>query len=149
MRFTFDSNLLVYAVDARTPDKHEIALGLLRRAPHFDAALTAQALGEFLAVIGRKYPPYYEEARIQAGRWARIFPVHDTAARHIPEAAELARRHRLQYWDSLIWTVAAAAATEIFLTEDLQDGLHIDGMTAVDPFAPENKDRLRALLSAG
>lgn len=149
MRFTIDSNILVYAADADTPAKHDIARDILLRAEDADSVLTVQALGEFLSVIGRKYPIHLEAARGQAKRWVAIFPLLDTTAEHILSAADFASRYRLQFWDSLIWQVARSADATLFLSEDLQDGLSLEGMTVINPFIPENGDRLEALLAGG
>jgi predicted nucleic acid-binding protein len=147
VRFTIDSNILVYAIDANAPEKHRTAQDILARAPFADAVLTAQALAEFLAVIRRKYPEYLREATAQAGRWAEQFPVLPTDWENVANAARLSAAHDLQLWDCLIWNVAQAAGASIFISEDLQDGLTLEGMTVLDPFPPGNAALLGALLT--
>lgn len=146
MRFTLDSNVLVYALDSDTPGKRDIARDILVRAARTDAVLTAQALAEFLAVIRREYPQHFDAARAQAERWATLFPVAATSWQHVSDAAAFAARHRLQLWDCVIWQAARSLQASVFLSEDLQDGLSLDGMAVIDPFAPANADRVEELL---
>ena len=52
-------------------------------------------------------------------------------------AWHLADRFALSWWDSLIVAAARAAGCGVLLSEDLQNGLVIDGeLRIVDPFAP-------------
>jgi len=146
VRLTLDSNILVYAVDDATPQKHAAARDLMERAPYADVVMAVQALAEFLAVIGRKYPAHLDAARAQADRWAQTMVCVPTYWSHVSAAAAFASRYRLQSWDALIWQIAKSAGAEVFVSEDLQDGLSIDGMTVIDPFNPANADRLARLL---
>lgn len=146
MRFTVDSNILVYAVDRGTPQKHRLASDLMIRAALLDAVLTAQALGEFLNVVRCKHPAHLPAAIEQAGRWAILFPVVATSAEHILAGARFAERHRLQLWDCVIWHAARSMQAAYFLSEDMQDGLSIDGMTIVNPFNPANEVLVREVL---
>jgi predicted nucleic acid-binding protein len=146
VRFTLDSNILVYAVDVDATDKHRIANDLLIRAPKADAVLTAQALAEFLAVVRRKYPRHLEDALEYAESWSVLFPVAHTGWVEVAAAARLSRDHGLQIWDCIIWQAARSLGASVFVSEDLQDGLTLAGMTVLDPFKAENKDRLARLL---
>jgi len=147
VRFTLDSNILVYAVDVDATDKHRIANDLLIRAPKADAVLTAQALAEFLAVIRRKYPRHFEDALEYAESWSVLFPVAHTTWVEIAAAARLSRDHGLQIWDCIIWQAARSLGASIFVSEDLQDGFSTGGMTVLNPFNPRNAEALAALLA--
>jgi predicted nucleic acid-binding protein len=147
LRFAVDSNILVYAFVRDDPDKHYVASEIMIRAMTLDAVLTAQSLGEFLNVIRRKHIASFDVALTQVERWASTIPTLVTSADAVIGAAALARRHRLQLWDSIIWEVARGAGASCFLSEDLQDGLAIDGMTALNPFNPANAPRLAELLT--
>jgi predicted nucleic acid-binding protein len=146
VRLTLDSNVLVYALDANTPDKHRVARRLMVRAAEADAVLTVQAMAEFLSVIRRRYPEYLEEALAQAERWSVEFAPIPTLWTHVTAAVQLAQRHRLQLWDCVIWQVARSNGASIFVSEDLQDGFSAGGMTVLDPFNPANADKLARLL---
>jgi predicted nucleic acid-binding protein len=50
-------------------------------------------------------------------------------------AFELADRHRLQTYDSVIVASAARAGCAILFSEDMQHGFEWQGVTIVNPFA--------------
>ena len=149
MRFTLDSNILVYAVDSGSPNKRSIARDILVRAMALDAILTTQALAEFLDVVRRKSPASFPAACAQAERWATVFPIATTTWEHVAKAAALAHRHQLQLWDCVIWQSARSLQASLFLSEDIQDGFSMDGMSVLDPFASANAKRLADLLEKG
>ena len=146
MRFSFDSNILVYSVDAldrRAP----LARQLLSHAVTADCVLTNQAIGEFLKVVRAKDYISLPEARQTAGDWALLFSIASTTTEHLIAASSLCERHRLQFWDSVILSVSAAAEVEYLLTEDMQDGAVLDGVQVVNPFNPANEELLDLLLT--
>lgn len=149
MRFTLDSNVLVYAVDRGTPAKRAIAHDILKRAIGLDLVLTAQALAEFLNVVRRRSPADFPAACEQAQRWATLFPTGSTTWEYVEKAATLAAKHRLQLWDCVIWQSARSLKANLFLSEDLQDGFSMDGMKVLNPFAPANERDLAELLAKG
>ena len=148
MKFTVDSNVLVYAVDSQTPEKQAIARNIMRRATLLDAVLTGQALAEFLNVVRRRAPASFSTARAQAARWATIFPIAGTSWECIDRAAAMAEAHKLQLWDCVIWQAARSLQAQIFISEDLQDGFSAEGMSVLNPFKSSNAERLAALLEA-
>ena len=148
MRFALDANVLLYAFDMSDKPKHDTAVRVMNSAALLDCVVPAQVLGEFLNVIRRKRREYFAEARAQVDRWTAILTIADTSASHIRDAAEFADRHKLQFWDSVIWQVAYSARVRLLLSEDLQDGLEINGLRVMNPFNPENLPELLALLSS-
>lgn len=58
--------------------------------------------------------------------------------------AELAEAHllstsfNLQFFDAVIIAVSRRAGAAILLSEDMQDGQVIEGLTIINPFAPAN-----------
>ena len=49
-------------------------------------------------------------------------------------AFSVADRFSLSFWDALIVSAAQVARCDVLLSEDLQAGAEIDGVTVVDPF---------------
>lgn len=147
MSFTFDSNVLIYAYDDGAENKRDRARALLREARNSALILTAQAIGEFLNVVRRKLSHQYPEVRAQAELMSAVFPVVPTQADDIFLAADFAERYKLQLWDSVIWQVAAGAGATIIFSEDMQDGLALDGMMVVNPFNPANDELVRLILA--
>jgi predicted nucleic acid-binding protein len=62
------------------------------------------------------------------------------------DALRLVNAHQFQVWDAVIWSAARAAGATLFLSEDLQDGLSLDGMRVANPFL-RSEAELRALLA--
>jgi predicted nucleic acid-binding protein len=49
-------------------------------------------------------------------------------------AIQLHKKHLLSFWDSLVLQAAKQAGCSKCLSEDLQDGLRVDGLTVLNPF---------------
>ncbi|UZK69219.1 PIN domain-containing protein [Sphingomonas sp. S1-29] len=138
MRYSLDSNVLVYALDRGERQKRDIALDIISRADGLLLVLTSQVIGEFLNVVRRKNAAAYEEAIGLAADWSLLFATSPTQPEHVIAGARLAQRHKLQLWDSIILVSAKAMGAETLLTEDMQDGAIIDDVRIVNPFAPAN-----------
>jgi predicted nucleic acid-binding protein len=148
VRFSVDSNVLVYGFLVEDEGKHAIASDLMIRAMLLDCVLPAQVLGEFLNVVRRKKPALFGHALAQAERWAETLQILETGAEQVLSGATFAAKYKLQLWDSIIWQTARSAHCVLFLSEDLQDHLSIDGMKVLNPFNSTNEQELKALLSS-
>ncbi len=134
--FFVDTNILVYLHDSKEPEKQkratEIMETLWRQA---SGCLSSQVLVEFYAVATRKLKPGLapeiarQEIRDLMG-WAPQPP----SAELLERAWRLEDRYGLSWWDSLIAAAALAQNCRMLLSEDLQDGLEIDGLRIVNPF---------------
>lgn len=142
---TLDSSVLLYAELEPDSAKGELARDLIARAAP-RGILAAQALGEFLNVVRRRHPARLPGALEQIELYREVFRIAPTNAPIIMAAGALAHRHRLQLWDAVIWQAAATLGARIFLSEDLQDGLLLEGMMVLNPFANENTGKLDELL---
>ncbi len=148
MRLSFDTNVLVYAVDAAAGPRHVRAADLLERAAWADCVLTLQTLGEFFNVLTRKGRRPPAEARTFIDAWRRVFPVHAADEDTLAEAMASAERHNLPFWDAMIWATVRRAGCRLLLSEDFQDGWSLGGVTVLNPFAPANAVALDAALPA-
>ena len=147
MRFAIDSNILVYAFDREAGTRHVTAKGILIRALRADCVIPTQAVGEFLNVVRRKRTSLTGDAIDQARHWSLLVPTIDTAPDQLFAAMTMAHRHKLQFWDCVIWQVGMAAGAELFLSEDMQDGFTHGGMHVMNPFLPHNSTRLDLVLA--
>jgi len=145
LRLALDSNILIYALDTKAGEKHLRAKEVVAAAMLGDTMVPAQVLGELLSVIGRRRPEFAAAALSQARRWSEIFTIAETSVQAVLAAAEFGSRHKLQFWDSVIWQVAKIAGARILLTEDLQDGLELEGVVAINPLVERNAAALRSL----
>lgn len=148
----FDTNILAYlaVVDRAPSDRAKIErikqlVPLLGRS----CALVAptQALGELFVVLRRARTGAVEARRI-VNHFANEFITATTDELSLSRALDLAVDHKLQFWDALILTAAADAGCSLLLSEDMQDGFVVAGLTVVNPLAPTRHPRLASLLSA-
>lgn len=138
MIVAFDANVLVYAVDARNLDKRDRALAVISTALRSDiAALPLQALGEFVRGAQRVGIGHTQIAeRVDA--WSVAFTLLTIVPADLPDALDLVKRRRLQFWDSVMIATCARHGVRWLVTEDMTDGATMRGVTLVDPFRPHN-----------
>lgn len=148
MRVTFDTNLLVYAADTRAGHRHPPVVALMQRARGADCILCLQSLAEFFHAITRKRLLTPDEARRWVDDWRAAFPVYAASEECLTDAIDLHRRHRLAFWDAMLWATAREAGCRILLSEDFQDGLRLGSLRCVNPFAAANRALLDAALPA-
>ena len=94
MRFTLDTNVLVYAVDRDTGDRHGIALDITRRAVERGRVLTLQALAElFRTLTGPRVrlPPTDAAEIVQ--QWRDALPVVAADETCLTDAMEAVIHH--------------------------------------------------------
>lgn len=132
--FFVDTNVLVYADDARDPVKQASARALLRRLLGArNGKLSVQVLQEFFAAATSKLGLDAALAR----RRIEIFSHLDVVrldADDVLAAIDLHRLHELSIWDALIVRAAILSGCRTLYTEDLQHGRRFEGLQIVDPF---------------
>lgn len=146
MRFTIDSNVLVYG-QQHVPDLSDIARSILNRLPGLDVMFTTQALAEFLKIVRQKNFAELPKALEEVALWSLVFPCVATEPADLIVAARFSVRYKLQFWDSVILTVASGAGAQLMLSEDMQDGATYDGVKVINPFLTTNRATLDALLT--
>ncbi len=125
-----DSNVLAYAFT--TDPRAAAAHALLGR----NCATSVQGLNEFANVARRKLGMAWEEVRdaLAAIRTVcrTILPIDiETHA----DALRLAERHGYAIFDALMVAAAMCADCNVLFSEDMQDGMVIDGrLRIVNPF---------------
>jgi predicted nucleic acid-binding protein len=83
----------------------------------------------------REYQLRTSEGQIDA--WCAVLPVQAADDSDLLAALEAVRAHRLAFSDSMLWASARRAGVRHLLTEDLQDGFALQGVTFINPFNPE------------
>jgi predicted nucleic acid-binding protein len=146
VRFTFDTNILVYAVDKDAGDRHRVALDLVRRARGKDCIVTLQSLAElFRALTGKgKAAPAQAIGVVQAWRDAATIFAADDAC--LIDAMDAVADHGFSFWDAMIWATAKRAGCRLLISEDGQDGRILGGVTIVNPFLPASSALLYQAL---
>ncbi len=132
----FDTNVLVYAVDAGDLARKEIAIDRFARAVKDDSiVLSTQVLQEFYNITTRKLKPPLSprEAASQIGQLC-AFDVVGATADSVLAAIELAQKHRLQWWDALILEAALRANADVLVSQDGQHGQRFGRLVVENPF---------------
>lgn len=136
-----DTNVLIYADDARDPRKRTRARELIRRLlRERRGVLSLQVLQEFFAAATRKLGMRSEDARRRVVEYSR-FDVVTLGAADLVAAIDLHRLHHLSIWDALIVRAALNGACTTLLTEDMQPGLVIEKLAFRNPFASGADER--------
>jgi predicted nucleic acid-binding protein len=140
VRIALDTSVLAYAEDVRRApgDGAKVATirALIGRLPTALLIVPTQALGELFVVLVRRAAMAPEAARAVVLALRDAWSVQQTDEATLAAALDLAVRHRLQFWDSVILSAAAEAGCRWLLSEDMQPGFTHRGVTVVDPFAP-------------
>ena len=132
----FDTNVLVYAVDAGNPQRQAVAIERFGRAVKDDSVvLSTQVLQEFYSVTTRKLKPPLS-AREAASQITHLsaFEVVGATADSVLAAAELAQKHRLQWWDALILEAALRVNAAVLVSHDGQHGRRFGKLVVENPF---------------
>ncbi|MEQ1949958.1 PIN domain-containing protein [Mesorhizobium sp. CN2-181] len=131
-----DTNVLLYSHDKRDPKKLETAREWLRQLTIGQAAaVNLQVLNELTDVLLRK--KWLADPETVFSMIGQLSKLGDSplTQREVAAARALHIAHRYSWWDCLLLASALELGCTHFLSEDLQDGQTIRGLTIVDPFA--------------
>ena len=136
-RIFVDTNVFVYARQAREPIKQPLAVQWLERLWSEQTGRTSvQVLNEYYTTLTRKIKP----AVPAADAWDDVknlmaWNPQATDLELLHRGREIEQRYRLSWWDSLIVAAAQLQNCVLLLTEDLQDRSVYGGVTVRNPFA--------------
>ncbi len=124
-----DTNVLLYLLsdDAAKAGRAE---HLLREG----GVISVQVLNEFVAVARRKTRLTMAQIRDALGIIRGFCVVRPLDIETHERALMICERFGLSVYDSLIVAAAQLADCRLLLTEDMQDGQTIDGVTIANPF---------------
>lgn len=131
-----DTNIFVYFRDASESEKQKTAsLWLKRLWERQEGRISWQVLNEYYVTVTQKLKPGLDRDAARADiknlmSWNPI--VVDGVI--MEKAWELQDQYRFSWWDSLIIAAALKAGCARLLSEDLQHGQTIDGLTIINPF---------------
>jgi len=139
-----DTNILVYAHDRSSGDKHAIAREIMdylwekRRG-----VISVQVLQEFFVCVTKKIlnPLLIKNARIIL-EYLATWDVVANDKYITLKAIDIQERYRFSFWDSLIIQAAIQGQARILLSEDLPDGQAVKDLKILNPFSEEWKDYL-------
>ncbi len=148
MKASFDTNILVYAEGVNGLPRATAAQLLIEQLPADLVVLPIQTLGELFNVLVRKVKRRPARAQAAVLSWRDAYPTVETSAAVMVNATDLASRHGLTIWDSVVLAASAEAGCRLLLSEDLQEGFTWRGVTVTNPFAPVVHPLLAALLKS-
>lgn len=143
-----DTNLLVYAHDAREPLKRRSALQIVAALTERESTLVGlQVAGELHAVLTRRLKQTPELACEAVLSTLRMFGTFGYAESDVQTALALSARGVLSHWDGLLVSAAARAGCTHLISEDMQDGFRFGTLEIVSPFSNDGiAPRLTDLL---
>jgi predicted nucleic acid-binding protein len=126
----FDTNILLYTTssDAAKADRAEqlIALG---------GTISVQVLNEIANVARRKMRFSWQRTHLLLSEVRQLLSVVPVTLGLHEAGLALAERYRLSVYDGMIAAAALDSGCDTLWSEDMHDGLVIDGrLTVVDPF---------------
>jgi predicted nucleic acid-binding protein len=144
---SFDSNVLVYAADARGGERHERAADLVERAMRLQNCIqTLQSFCEFFNVITRKAGIDAGAAAEFVDSWSAAMAMENATFPDLASAMRGVREHGLSFWDALLWATVRRVGVELLISEDFQDGRVIEGVCVLNPFVAGNARLIEAAL---
>ena len=136
---SFDSNVLVYAVDRDVGDRHGRATDLIERAIRAGSCIQPlQTLCEFFAVATRKMGMDPRAAAAFAVGWQAVIQVEPPIIDDLAAAMRVVRDHGLPFWDAMLWATIRRIGVDLLMSEDFQDGRILEGVRFVNPFVAHN-----------
>jgi predicted nucleic acid-binding protein len=114
MMVSFDTNILVYATISAPLSKAHRARDLLVRGMRTGTSiLLLQTLAEFSSVAIRKAGIAVDKVRTMIDAWRAVLPVQGTEDDDLSAALDAVKKHRLAFWDAMLWAAAQRAGVVI------------------------------------
>lgn len=130
-----DTNVLLYAVDVRRPEKQQQAQSWLRQCWQGNRGrISTQVLHEMFANVRRVAPSLSVDDVRRVVRDYRAWAPRTVDEETVDLAWDLQDRFSFSYWDALMVAAAQQQGCAILLTEDLQHDQRIDQLRIVNPF---------------
>ena len=136
-RYFLDSNVLLYSFDETDLAKQRAAHAVVREAlVSGDGVISYQVVQEVLNVLMRKLRPGMPPSDAMLYVTTTLEPLWrvQPSSGLFRSALVLQDRHSFSWYDALIVSSALSAGCDRLLTEDMQDGRRVDGLTIENPF---------------
>jgi len=139
-----DTNIIVYAHDRSSRDKHAVAREIMDYLwENRKGLISVQVLQEFFVSVTKKIlkPLLIKNARVVI-EYLSTWDVVANDKYITLKAIDIQERYRFSFWDSLIIQAAIQGQARILLSEDLPDGQVVKDLKILNPFTEEWKDYL-------
>ena len=129
-----DTNILVYTVDGRFPEKRQMALDLIiDLKANQNLVISTQVLQEFYNVTTHKLKLDPVEMQNTVAGLSKL-PVVLTDISLIEQGIKVSIHHKLRLCDALMIVAGYRADCKIMYSEDLTHGQIIQGIRILNPF---------------
>jgi predicted nucleic acid-binding protein len=146
-RFTLDTNILLYAVDAREGRKREFAMHMIEVAVGLDCPLALLVVGEFYAAATGELKLDAKDGAARASQLLAGFDTFGYSVHAVRAALEEAPKSRFSYWDGVMLASAAEAGCTTIFSEDMADGARFGSIAVANPFRRDGlAPRAKAVL---
>lgn len=129
-RVFFDTNILLHQF-SEDAAKASVAEEVIRGG----GAISVQVLNEFASAGRRKLGLKWSVIQDILGEYRQNFTVVPLTLQTHERGLELAERYQLNVYDAMIVAAAQLAGCTVLYSEDMHDGLVIDGLTVRNPYA--------------
>lgn len=135
-----DTNIWIYAIDEREPEKQIKAAQYLAQMGSFHTiALSTQVLQEFFNATTRSGKSLLApDLAIKHMEKMANFLVMESTAQSVMAATSLMLECKLSWWDSLILEAAIRAKADVLASEDGQAGRKFGKLIVENPFDVKN-----------
>ena len=137
-RFFLDTNIFVYSLDSKAPQKSSRATELIRKGIATRIGIVSyHVVQEFFNVALRRFSKPMDSAdaaQYLSTTFRPLLAVHSSLALYA-EALRIGSRFQFAWYDSLIVAAALESQCEVLYSEDFQHGQKIESMTITNPFA--------------
>lgn len=135
--FFLDTNIFVYTFDSTAPEKRQIAQQLLCVALETRRGIiSTQIVQEFLNVASHKFERAMTVSDAQEYLKTVLLPLcqHYPTNTFYNRALLIKAETGYSFYDTLVVTAAIESGCKTLLSEDMQDGRSIRGLTILNPF---------------
>jgi predicted nucleic acid-binding protein len=138
--FFLDTNILVYSLAINEPQKQPIAAALIQKALDTRRGfISTQVVQEFLNLATRRANPAFSESEAAEYLKKVLWPLcaYYPSYSFYERALQIRQETGYSLYDALIVAAGVELGCKRLLTEDLQHGRKIQGLTIVNPFIEE------------
>ncbi|MGD8402263.1 MAG: PIN domain-containing protein [Anaerolineales bacterium] len=130
-----DTNILIYAFDTSTSEKHQKASKLFEELwVEENGCVSIQVLQEFYVNVTRKALQALEpEQAATIIRDLSNWKVHRPVTEDVLAAISIQQKYQISFWDAMIIRSAKESNCKILYSEDLSNGQNYGGVKVSNP----------------
>lgn len=129
-----DTNIFVYEIDVKNPNKQKVAHNFLKSCRADSTFVSTQVLQEFYNAATTKLNVEKQDAK-NFVKVAACYNVVQISVATIFSAIDINTRYQFSIWDSLILASAIESGCDTLYTEDLNNGQVVKGVKIINPFS--------------